>query len=533
MDFQANTLVSAATRMARIMEHDHGTDHGTWRNERGGIIRMATQSSYSIQLPGAVMFRAFNKTRFLLSTIARLTSGILAIQLTVLPVSFALKLQIDQDIKLRINQDGQQERVGLLKRGTIIEIPSEFVVSKNGEKNLELTLNNWLRKAGHKPPQSESGPGLFNFDGEKQDYFFPVTIAPGGLAPGSTIPKEISGQPMYLALGHLVKRGNALILTDDATVHPITPRQRAESSPEAVQARHARQQQMEASSPCAQGLCSKPSDTSESVKHLIRAISPALSAAETRSKRVFRRTKNDLTHIDSNFKKSCGFSLAEYTSLVRSRAEQAGVPTEILLSIMTQESSGLCYARNSETDSTQSIGLFQINSTNKRYPRCTTQQKNILKSYGTTARLATGPRCLENPLLNLEEAIRLLKEKRTAILRGGFDQSKIENQDLWRLVVSAYNGGEKWVVEAKKDLDHFNSVHGTHLDAHKWEDLRLFYFRSWLDPARRLAMVGKPNAGRSQLNSVANLSYAENIVGRSVHQDSRPGLTAQWIARVN
>jgi hypothetical protein len=468
-----------------------------------------------------------------MSALGRALSYILTVQLAVLPVSFALKLQIDQDIKLRINQDGQQERVGLLKRGTIVEIPDEFVEFKDGKKNLELTLNNWLRKAGHQPPQTESGPGLFKFDGEKQDYFFPVKIAAGGLAKGSTLPKEIASQPMYLALGHLVKRGNALVLTDDASVHPITPRQRAEASPDAVRARRKQQEQMEATSPCAQGLCSKPSDTSDSVKHLIRAISPALSQVETKSKQVFQRTGNDLFHIDSSFKKSCGFTLTEYTSLVRLRAEQAGVPAEILLSLMTQESSGRCYALNSETDNTQSVGLFQINSTNTHYPRCTTEQKNILKSYGTTARLATGPRCLENPLLNLEEAIRLLKGKRTAIVRGGFDESKIESQDLWRLVVSAYNGGEKWVMEAKNDLERFNSIHGTQLDAHKWEDLRLFYFRSWLDPKRRQAMIGKSKGGRSQSNSVANLSYAENIVARSVNQDSRPGLTAQWVARAD
>lgn len=475
------------------------------------------------------MLRAHKTTRALVSAL----TSVLAVQLTFMPVSFALKVQIDQDIKLRINQDNQQERVGLLKRGTIIEIPDQYVVTRNGKKDLELTLNNWLKQAGYKPPQTESGPGLFKFDGEKQDYFFPVKIAPGGLATGSTLPKEISGQPMYLALGHLVRRGNALILTDDASVHPITPRQKAETSPEAVKLKQQKQSQMEATSPCAQGLCSSPSDTSESVKHLIRAIAPALSQAEQRSKQVFQRTQTDLTRIDSVFKQSCGFGLGEFSTLVKSRAEQAGVPAEILLSLMTQESSGRCYVLNSETDNTQSVGLFQINSTNTRYPRCTTEQKNILRSIGSTARLATGPRCLENPLLNLEEAIRLLKGKQAAILRGGFDQSKIETLDLWRLVVSAYNGGEKWVMEAKDDLERFNAIHGTNLDPHKWEDLRLFYFRSWLDPKRRQAMIGKSNTGRSQSNSVANLSYAENIVGRSVNQASRPGLTAQWVAKVD
>lgn len=460
-----------------------------------------------------------------------LLAAIVAVQLAFVPAGHTLKVQIDQDIKLRIKQDGQQERVGLLKRGTIVEIPDQYVVSKNGKKDLELTLNNWLRQAGHKPPQTEDGPGLFKFDGEKQDYFFPVTIAEKGLAPGSTLPKELRDTPLYIALGHIVRRGNALVLTDDAQIEPLTPRQRQEQAPESLAARERQRQEMEATSPCAQGLCSRPSDASEGVKNLIRAISPALAASEQRRDQVFRRTSHDLRRIDHTFEKSCGFPITDFANLVRKRAEQAGVPADILLSLMTQESSGRCFVLNSEADRTQSVGLFQIKSTNASYPRCTSQQKEILKSLGSSSRLASGPRCLENPLFNLEEAIRILKDKRNSIVRGGFDPQKMQDRDIWRLAVSSYNGGQKWVLEARDDLMRFNRIHGTQLDPHNWEDLRLFYFRSWLDPKRRQAMIGKPNSGRSQANSVANLSYTENVVGRELTESHRPSLASMWIAR--
>lgn len=469
--------------------------------------------------------------RFSHGLIRSTLAAIVTVQIGFIPTGMALKVQIDQDIKLRIKQDGQQERIGILKRGTVIEIPDQFVVVKDGKKNMELTLNNWLRQAGHKSQQEESGPGLFRFDGEKHDYFFPVKIAEGGLAPGSTFPKELSKSPLYIALGHIVRRGNALILTEDARVEPITPRQRIEQSPEAISRAERQRQELEASSPCAQGLCSRPSDSSNSVKSLIRAISPALAASEKRRDQIFKRTNTDLQRIDHNFQQSCGFSMAEFAQLVRQRAEQHGVPSDILLSLMTQESSGRCYILNSEADRTQSVGLFQIKSTNANYPRCTSQQKNILKSLGSANRLATGPRCLENPLLNLEEAIRVLKEKRSSIVRGGFDPSKMQDRDIWRLAVSSYNGGQKWVLEARADLLKFNQLHGTKLDPHNWEDLRLFYFRSWLDPQRRKAMVGRSNGGRSQSNSVANLSYTENVAGRDLTEAHRPSLASMWVAR--
>jgi hypothetical protein len=292
--------------------------------------------------------------------------------------------------------------------------------------------------------------------------------------------------------------------------------------------------QLEAQTPCAQGLCAKTSEISAPVQSLIQAMAPALQAANKRNGQDYARTDHDLAKMYSNFKNSCGFPLTEFTSLVKQRATANGVPPEIMLSLMTQESSGKCYALNSEQDTTQSVGLFQINSASSRYPRCTNEQKNILKNLGHSSRLSQGPRCLENPLVNLEESIRILKDKRETLTtaRDGFDPSKLDETSAWRLAVSAYNGGPRWVLEAKKDLEQFNAKNGTNLSAYNWEDLRIFYLRMWLNRNQQNSNFGSMANGRSKQNSIINLAYAENVIGREATSTTRPALTTAWLPTV-
>ncbi len=459
--------------------------------------------------------------------------AVLTIQLAFLPVSHALKIQIKTDIKLRESSDNSMERIGLLKRGTIVEIPDEYTVNVGGKPNLELTLNNWLRSNGSK--RATGGAGVYNFDGEQSDMFFPIRVT--NPAKGSTVRPGHQQTKHFIALKYLVRTGNAFIVSEDAEVteaDTAEPTSTETSEPVAVEPSYRPDPatHMEAQTTCTNGLCSQPSDDSAAVRGLIAASAPGLAAAAGKSGQLFQRTKNDLRHVYDNFQKSCGFDLGQFIPIIKSRAAQAGVPSELLLSLMTQESSGRCYVLNSETDSTQSVGLFQINSVHKKFPRCTNEQKNILRSLGSANRLATGPRCLENPVVNLDEAIRVLNASKSHITSRGFDESKLSSEDLWRMTISAYNGGPRWVLEAKKDLEQFNSKHGTSLSAYKWEDLRIFYMREWLDRGQKIQNLGRAVEGRSRTNSVANLSYAENIVGRRATASSRPGLMTAWLPTV-
>jgi hypothetical protein len=467
--------------------------------------------------------------------------AILAIQIGFLPVSFALKIQIRTDTKLREEQDGSMERVGLLKRGTIIEIPDEFAVDSKGrpisssheKANLELTLNNWLRTGGKSGPAGFDGAGRYSYDGEKHEFYFPVRVTQP--KKGSTVAPGHENTKHYIALKYLARTKNAMIVTEDAPIElPAAPDETAEVPGPPTPAEDREQRQLEATTPCAQGLCSRPSELSAPVRSLMAALAPALKAASKRNGSDYTRTDHDLANMYSNFQKSCGLPLLEFTSAVKERAKSAGVPPEILLSLMTQESSGKCYALNSERDTTQSVGLFQINSASSRYPRCTNAQKNILKNLGHASRLSQGPRCLENPLVNLDESIRILKDKRRTLTSGknGFDETRLSETDAWRLAVSAYNGGPRWVLEAKKDLEKFNAKNGTELSPYNWEDLRLFYLRMWLNRNQQNSNFGSMANGRSRQNSIINLAYAENVMGREATATTRPALTTAWLPTV-
>jgi hypothetical protein len=81
------------------------------------------------------------------------------------------------------------------------------------------------------------------------------------------------------------------------------------------------------------------------------------------------------------------------------------------------------------------------------------------------------------------------------------------------LAASAYNGGERWVMYAKSDLDTFNRRHGTNLDPYNWEDLRIFYLRRFLGSDRENDYLGRSISGRTS-RALINLAYSENVVPR-------------------
>lgn len=472
-----------------------------------------------------------------------------------MPVSFALKIQIRSDVKIREHADQSMERVGFLKRGSIVEIPDEFTVLKNGKPNLELTLNNWLRNAGRVRPTSKvtrensaSTAGLYSFDGENRDYFFPVRIT--NPADGSTMAKGHQNNQHYIALKFLARQGSALIVSDDVTLtkaNEVRPGPRKEAVKPRVQPKIEiqaaapaessvdPQTEMEATTPCATGPCVKPTDTSAPVHKLVAAISPALAKIDQKTKQVAAFSRQNVDEVRDNFRKSCGVSLESFLPVIKQRAEASGIPMHFLLGLMTQESKGRCFILNSESDETQSIGLFQINSDSSKFKRCTSAQKETLRASGSVDRLANGPRCLENPLVNLDESIRILQDKKQILSQGngevaGFDFSRLSEDDVWRLTASAYNGGQRWVFSAKKDLETFNQKNGTSLSASNWEDLRLFYMRSWLNRDERAQMLGSTNEGRSRKNAITNLAYVEAVVGRDPALSRSYGLSRTWLA---
>jgi hypothetical protein len=150
------------------------------------------------------------------------------------------------------------------------------------------------------------------------------------------------------------------------------------------------------------------------------------------------------------------------------------------------------------------------------------------------SQLENGPQCRENPVVNLKIALSVLNQKLQALSSsGGFEQRRLVDADgnptalALRLAVSSYNGGEGWVLKAKKDLVTFNSRFGTRLDPYNWEDLRVFYLRHALSANNEQRYFGSVRERGRTSSALANLSYAENIVPRRATPANQPLTVAE------
>ena len=115
-----------------------------------------------------------------------------------------------------------------------------------------------------------------------------------------------------------------------------------------------------------------------------------------------------MNQVKKNFNNHCRpFRFQEYVQELVCQSCQAQIPPAIMLSVMTLESTGHCTITG---DDGSSHGLFQINNNSSQLPSCSIQQKTIIQK-GLLAQLRREPACLQNPLINLQESLRILSEK--------------------------------------------------------------------------------------------------------------------------
>lgn len=437
------------------------------------------------------------------------------------PNAYTLEVMLTAERALRVVDDGELERRYNLKAGSIIEIPDEYAVGTNG--NPELALNNWLRAAQSESANPlERSAGYFRFNQSLRDRFYKVKVKVAKAALDSTVPAD--GE-YYIALNNVVRTSessNQMVVVSDggkqvtvsaAPKPAVTPK----SKTEAVAL-----------------TCFDCKSTGLEIFDKMRSdLSSALTQAQVQTQRNANRTHLAYEQIKNNFRNNCGFALDEFLPTLKREAELSGVPYEILMSIMMTESSGNCYIKAHESDTTSSNGLFGINTQSSQYRSCSSAERNSMKAM-KPVQLASGPQCVENPLINLRESIRILQAKMQIIKNGlsvpdrtkgqrsnvkvsGFDMNQLKGNDLWRLALSAYNGGERYVFDAKRDLELFNQKHGTNLNPNNWEDLRVFYLRNSLNANKQQQYLGYYDSqGRRDLFTSINLAYVENTLGRDV-----------------
>lgn len=447
--------------------------------------------------------------------IRRFCALMTALSLVFTPAAQALQIRTGQGLRFFALADDHEE-VSLLRAGSVVDVPDQYrVLGQDGRPDGELTLNNWLKNAGRSSygdAKREGGVFVKGAEHGQIDYFYPVKVI--AAAPGSRIASH-RGNTYFLALRILNRAENSgtrMTTVADTRARPATPDPRA---------------RLQAASACTDGRCYNRAHTpSAPFENLMSELRPALNRVSSRSTATKNRTADDFEKIRAEFRRTCGFSLESFRPIIRSRATAAGVPEVVLLSIMVQESSGHCFDVGQNSHSSDH-GLFGLNSRSTRIRACTASEKHWLRNAGVQ-NLARGPHCIENPLINLDAAIEKLHEKISTLAQpyssrstrtGGFDERRLKDANgrytagAWRMAVSAYNGGERWVMTAKADLENFNAKQNARLDPYNWEDLRVFYLRRFLNQNREASYFGRLREGRTS-TAILNLSYAENVVPR-------------------
>jgi len=238
----------------------------------------------------------------------------------------------------------------------------------------------------------------------------------------------------------------------------------------------------------------------------------AIAAGVTEKTKELSLSDSDL---DTNIRKTCaGHDLVSIRKIIQKKSGGDQVLAKTLEAIMITESQGHCSARRAEANGSVSSGLFQINSASSALSECrkyhSTKNPVFREAYRNQCVTA-----LRNPDINTREAVRILRDKERELFDGAkpvFDRNEMTREDQLRIVLSAYNGGERWPIVAKKALIAFNLKHNTDLNPNRWEDLRLFYMRGFLSSEVQSSLLANGGPSRSKYETIVNLAYVESLL---------------------
>lgn len=256
-----------------------------------------------------------------------------------------------------------------------------------------------------------------------------------------------------------------------------------------------------------------------------------------------------------------------------------GIPPEIMMAMMSIESSGKCSAVSNTTHE-RSAGLFQINA---KVHKCRDQTGTVYEE-GASDNL----QCLKDPINNLNTSIDIFLDRYSRVNPTALEESQckswlditdIKERDAWRRAVSAYNSGPGWVTRAiesvrdNKTLKSTRYLRGRHTrinsiyksDEASWEELRAYYFLEKLSQGIEInnidevcgyyidkeckkkveaeckkkndeeckarideeCKIQEAGTGRRISCTISNLAHTEAVLGRNV-KDTPPGMVEIW-----
>lgn len=468
----------------------------------------------------------------------------------------ALLIRLPQPLNLRKGGGGGSAEMAFIEtlpKGTILEIPDENQIKNaKGEIDINGTINNWLRNSEMIDNSTVLPTGRYRDDKNrlKTASFFKVRVVKLPDDSDQFTRLRMEGQMGYMAIGMLARKGNLELLNNEDAGLLVTEEQR--KAQEA--AIRAQESIAETEAKVCENCDNSLSSNTEMIKKLREDLSPILNEVRAKTNRLINNKKIGNMHVNEtiprNFNKDCfGLNFNDFKNFVKEKSKQRKIPEEIMLGILSQESAGLCKAIGDKKSSTNaSVGLFQINTgtapdtspfKNIDPTRliCNSSQLKDLQGK-TIEQMQSGPRCLQNPALNLEAALDVFADKFKVVTGEDINIPSLKDasqtqRDLLRKTLSAYNGGQKWTARAEKEMKQAADKWGlTNIDLNKWEDLRLFLLRKHLEESRKLSKYGLSGGGRNRVASISNVSYVETIMGRDIEGFELESFATVW-AREN
>ncbi len=282
-------------------------------------------------------------------------------------------------------------------------------------------------------------------------------------------------------------------------------------------------------------------DTPNNIKQVETEIKDLLQKVNTKRRRNIsgkgiRDSKichpnTSLRNVIRNFNNTCRpEQFNKFFEKIYCDSCQNGVPPEVMLAMMTVESSGKCGSVN-RSRVENSVGLFQINS---RQHNCTSRHRRRSKANWN---------CLMKPVNNLRKSLSILKNffrkvndtsqtKLVSSCETNWTQLSPQTRDAYRKAMSAYNGGNIWIDRAVQVVENIRNLNNSKLGKYNrdaiqgvaklsdanWEQLRVYYFVEKLNSRH----------GRAPKNTISNLAYTEAILGREASGSPR-GVVEHWV----
>ena len=375
--------------------------------------------------------------------------------------SWTVNVKINKELTLRTseqhnnNQEQYGKPVGILPKGSIVDIPDQYVIRlpDTGEVDLNQTLVNWL---------SNGIETFYQADKEIYLYYTPIKVI------HPTVDAELKDKQLYTGLQHLRmtnELSTAMEVIEDSELRVMQDSNLINNDTEAQN--------------CGD-LCFTEEDIDEAGKDIIElmkdlkneVVEGIVSDRTERKKGVIHSLS---TRLQDNLAQTCGLSQQDLCSELKTSIEGSSLPftaSEIMSLMILESGGGHCAALN-RNSSSRDYGLFQINTINLRedfnknnIKECS---KDDLQALSREARQSSNPvdfwksqpkpQCVNNPMYSLKRAIEILNQSHREMNRyfPKLDQTPEHRNLLRRLTLSAYNGGGGNIRFAQQDLNFYNA----------------------------------------------------------------------------